>query len=56
MKDKVEHLCPQHDNPFDCPDAIIYRATLGRQYGIIIHDGGGSFIKINYCPFCGKKL
>ena len=24
--------------------------------GIIIHDGGQSFIKINYCPWCGRKL
>lgn len=26
------------------------------EYGIIVHDGGESFIGIQYCPWCGKKL
>jgi hypothetical protein len=25
-------------------------------FGLPIHDGGSSFIKINFCPWCGKKL
>ena len=25
-------------------------------YGLIIHDGGESFILIQFCPWCGKKL
>jgi hypothetical protein len=56
MKDNVEHLCSTHSNPFDCPDNLIYYAELSRQFGIIIHDGSGSMIKIKYCPFCGEKL
>jgi len=28
---------------------------LGGRYGIIIHDGGGSFYEINFCPWCGKR-
>lgn len=27
-----------------------------REYGIKVIDGGNSIIKINYCPFTGKKL
>lgn len=26
------------------------------EYGIIIHDGGGSSIIIDYCSWCGIKL
>lgn len=26
------------------------------EYGIIVHDGGGSVIGIRFCPWCGKKL
>lgn len=43
------------------------RSTLACQYevriswysdtwGLPVLDGGSSFIKINYCPFCGSKL
>ena len=26
------------------------------EFGIPIHDGGRSYIKINFCPWCGKQL
>ena len=26
------------------------------EYGLIIHDGGSSYIDIKYCPWCGSKL
>jgi hypothetical protein len=26
------------------------------EYGIIVNDGGHSFIVIKYCPWCGKEL
>jgi hypothetical protein len=26
------------------------------EYGLIIHDGGSSYIKISFCPFCGNKF
>lgn len=48
-------LCQQHkDNPINCPDTVIY--YYGSDYGLPIRDGGSSYIKIDYCPFCGKKL
>jgi len=37
-------------------DCIITHYKKGKAFGIPIHDGGASFIKINYCPWCGKKL
>ena len=36
-------------------DSIIL-TTKNKEFGIPIHDGGNSFIKINYCPWCGHKL
>ena len=43
------------------PDAIIigdkvFKSKKNKDYGIIIHDGGSSFITIKFCPWCGKKL
>ncbi len=35
---------------------IIMRKWDDGTFGIPIHDGGTSIIKINYCPFCGSEL
>jgi len=47
--------CDVHKNHFDCPDCIIY-FDKDSGFGIIVHDGGESFIKISYCPWCGATL
>ena len=52
----AEYRCSEHESPFDCPDNIIYYNPEKRIYGIIVHDGGSSFILIDHCPWCGKKL
>jgi hypothetical protein len=56
MKYHLEYKCTEHKNVFDCPDNIIYSSPKKNTFGIIIHDGGSSFIKIKYCPWCGTKL
>ncbi len=56
IKKYVEYKCPTHPNPFDCPDNLIIYSEPHKCFGITIHDGGGSFLRIKYCPFCGKKL
>ncbi|MFA5366700.1 MAG: hypothetical protein WC333_02350 [Dehalococcoidia bacterium] len=56
MERHIAHRCEQHPNGFDCPDNLIFRSENKKEYGIIIHDGGHSYIVINYCPFCGKSL
>jgi hypothetical protein len=38
------------------PDAIIRFHKKTKDYGIPIHDGGSSFIEIEFCPWCGTKL
>jgi hypothetical protein len=41
---------------FDCPDNLITYVSYADEYGIIIHDGGSSYIQIGFCPWCGTKL
>lgn len=43
------------EGEFDSDD-IVYYAPQFDEYGIVIHDAGKSYIKIEYCPWCGKKL
>ncbi len=56
LKEKVEYICDKHPDPFDCPDNLIYYSNSLNVYGLIVHDGGSSFIQIDFCPFCGTKL
>jgi len=48
--------CDIHSDVFECPDCLIYYDKKDNQYGIIVHDGGVSFININFCPWCGMRL
>jgi hypothetical protein len=41
---------------FDCPDNLITYGRVFDEYGIIIHDGGSSYIQIRFCPWCGTRL
>jgi hypothetical protein len=52
----VTQKCEQHPDPYECPDVILIHDEKFDEYGIPIKDGGNSFIKIDYCPWCGIKL
>ena len=54
MAADLNQTCNQHADRYDCPDALIDQVRGG--YGIIVHDGSTSFIKIAFCPWCGAKL
>jgi hypothetical protein len=54
MDQDLNHKCKQHENRDDCPDALIKFVRGG--YGLIVHDGGSSFIAIDFCPWCGTRL
>ncbi|WP_425435246.1 DUF6980 family protein [Leptonema illini] len=41
---------------FSCPDSTIFFQPESRRYGLIVHDGGSSFIEIQFCPWCGSSL
>lgn len=56
MKYHSSNHCAIHNTPFDCPDWLILRNDVTGEFGIVIHDGGQSYIKINYCPWCGQDL
>ena len=56
MNYHLDFKCDIHKDDFDCPDKIIYLSKKNKEFGIIIHDGGSSYIKIKYCPWCGSKL
>lgn len=55
MKERLKFNCKSCKDKYECPDSIVVQ-TLSQGYGIIIHDGGMSFISIKFCPWCGKKL
>lgn len=40
---------------YDDTDVIMHKWKDGT-FGIPIHDGGPSIVKINFCPWCGIKL
>jgi len=56
MDNYVDYASNFHENVFRCPDALIWYSRKFEEYGLIIHDGGESFIEISYCPWCGTKL
>ncbi len=56
MKRNVEYRCDEHPSPFDCPDNLIIYIEKFDEFGLIIHDGGSSFLVIQFCPWCGAEL
>jgi hypothetical protein len=56
MAEAVTWMCAQHTDRFECPDALVHYSPQTGDYGIIIHDGGTSFVQIHFCPWCGTKL
>ncbi len=56
MNEQIEFVCEAHPEKFDCPDNLIFHSKNSDEFGLIIHDGGSSFMKIDFCPFCGKNL
>jgi len=51
----LNRQCDRHATRFECPDALIYIAEDG-SLGLIVHDGGRSFVPIAFCPWCGTQL
>ena len=55
MSARLDWACPDHEDPFDCPDAVLVPIGSGC-FALPIHDGGGASIAISYCPGCGSAL
>ncbi len=56
MAVEATRTCPTHGNRSDCPDCLIRTGDTGDEFGIYVHDGGGSWIAIAFCPWCGTNL
>ena len=56
MNQRLTLKCEEHNNGFECPDVLINYISKFDEYGLIIHDGGSSFVEISFCPWCGSKL
>ena len=56
MRREIERVCDQHPDRFDCPDCLVGYSPRFREYGLLIHDGGSSWMCIRYCPWCGSLL
>ena len=38
------------------PDSIVCYSDIFDEYGLLIHDGGESYVRIKFCPWCGKQF
>ena len=47
-------VCDKHPDIWDCPDALVVKTSDG--WGMPIRNGGSSWAKIGFCPWCGVKL
>ena len=56
MASAVTFGCDQHDDQFECPDALVHFNERFDEYGLIVHDGGRSYVIIAFCPWCGAQL
>lgn len=56
MKSDLSQKCGMHRNRLDCPDNLIHYSARFEEFGLIIHDGTRSVIRILFCPWCGKDL
>lgn len=56
MQREVERVCEQHPNRHDCPDCLVGYSPRFREYGLLVHDGGSSSVRIQFCPWCGTRL
>ena len=56
MRAHLNWACSDHRSALECPDALIGRFGATGRYGLYIHDGGSSFLEIDFCPWCGAPL
>ncbi len=56
MTDALAFVCDQHADPFECGDGLVIYNEVFDEYGLIVHDGGQSYVLIQHCPWCGTRL
>ena len=59
-KDMLENIYYTDNNKDNQTDKVVYYSSKFNEYGLPIHDGENgratSYIQIQHCPWCGKKL
>jgi hypothetical protein len=40
----------------DAVDVLVAYSLVFDEYGIVVHDGGKSYVRIDFCPWCGTRL
>jgi hypothetical protein len=62
MQAQIDATCRDHPELSQCADSVVGKWPGGRNgmpeptYGLRVHDGGDSFLQIEYCPWCGQSL
>lgn len=56
MAAALRHDCKDHETPWDCSDTSLVYHEPFNEYGVPIRDGGMSYLIIDHCPWCGKRL
>lgn len=52
----VTRRCPEHPDPFDCPETIVLHEPVIDEYALPVRADGGSLVPITHCPWCGVRL
>ena len=50
MRYWADYKYPEHPDVSACPDSVIYFKSHPPTYGLIVHDGGTSYVEIEFCP------
>jgi hypothetical protein len=56
MARAVTFDCEHCRDSFDCADVLVHYSEAHGHFGLIIRDGGKSWVKIDFCPWCGQQL
>lgn len=56
MAYEFSRTCEQHARKDDCPEKVVIYESRFDEYSIGPRGGGGDFVLISHCPFCGTAL
>lgn len=54
MREQLTTHCGDHPRKSGCPDTLVIETQSG--IAIPIKDGGSSYMRISFCPWCGSSL
>ena len=56
MRVEVERACDEQHTAGECSELLVRYQEKYDDYGLVVHDGGSSVVRIAFCPWCGTKL